>query len=36
MTWDTPQRRVAPGQLVVLYEGDQVAGSGVATANPRQ
>jgi tRNA-uridine 2-sulfurtransferase len=29
--WDERQRRVAPGQTVVLYEGDEVAGSGVVT-----
>ena len=28
--WHEPRRRVAPGQLVVLYEGGQVAGSAVA------
>jgi tRNA-uridine 2-sulfurtransferase len=28
--WDRPRRRVAPGQLVVVYEGDQVAGSALA------
>jgi tRNA-uridine 2-sulfurtransferase len=27
-----PQRRVAPGQSVVLYEGDEVVGGGIATA----
>ncbi len=26
-----PERRVAPGQTVVLYEGDRVLGSGIAT-----
>ena len=26
-----PARRVAPGQSVVLYEGDEVVGSGIAT-----
>jgi tRNA U34 2-thiouridine synthase MnmA/TrmU len=28
----TPQRRVAVGQSVVLYEGDQVVGGGLVTA----
>jgi tRNA-uridine 2-sulfurtransferase len=28
--WREPQRRVAPGQSVVLYEGDQVVGGAVA------
>jgi tRNA U34 2-thiouridine synthase MnmA/TrmU len=26
-----PQRRVAPGQSVVLYRGDEVLGGGIAT-----
>jgi tRNA U34 2-thiouridine synthase MnmA/TrmU len=26
-----PQRRVAPGQAVVLYDGDEVLGGGEAT-----
>lgn len=30
VTWDEPRRRVAPGQSVVLYEGDEVVGGGVA------
>ncbi|MGH9244684.1 MAG: tRNA 2-thiouridine(34) synthase MnmA [Acidimicrobiales bacterium] len=30
--WRRPQRRVAPGQTVVLYEGDDVVGSGLAAA----
>jgi tRNA-specific 2-thiouridylase len=30
--WRSPHRRVAPGQLVVLYDGDEVVGSAVATA----
>jgi tRNA-specific 2-thiouridylase len=30
--WLEPRRRVAPGQLVVAYEGDEVVGSAVATA----
>ena len=29
--WVDPRRRVAPGQLVVLYDGDVVVGSAVAT-----
>ena len=28
--WATPRRRVAPGQLVVAYAGDEVVGSAVA------
>jgi tRNA-uridine 2-sulfurtransferase len=28
-----PQRRVAPGQSVVLYEGDEVVGGGIALAD---
>ena len=27
--WATPQRRVAPGQSVVIYEGDEVLGGGI-------
>ncbi len=27
-----PQRRVAPGQSVVLYRGDEVVGGGIASA----
>ncbi len=30
--WSSPQRRVAPGQSVVLYEGDEVVGGGIAMA----
>ena len=30
VTWHTPHRRVAPGQSVVLYRGDDVVGGGVA------
>jgi tRNA-specific 2-thiouridylase len=33
LTWDSPRRRVAPGQAVVLYDRDMVLGGGVA--NPR-
>ena len=28
--WQTPQQRVAPGQTVVLYDGDIVVGGGIA------
>ena len=28
VVWDEPSRRVAPGQSVVLYEGDEVVGAG--------
>jgi tRNA-specific 2-thiouridylase len=28
--WTVPQRRVAPGQSVVLYDGDTVVGGGIA------
>ncbi|MEZ5339907.1 MAG: aminomethyltransferase beta-barrel domain-containing protein [Acidimicrobiales bacterium] len=28
--WDTPQRKVASGQSVVLYIGDEVVGGGIA------
>ncbi|MDP1807216.1 MAG: hypothetical protein Q8K72_18715 [Acidimicrobiales bacterium] len=31
MVFDEPQRRVAPGQSVVLYRGDEVLGGGIAT-----
>ncbi len=30
VTWDAPQPRVAPGQVVVLYNGDIVVGGGIA------
>ncbi|MCU0271955.1 MAG: tRNA 2-thiouridine(34) synthase MnmA [Acidimicrobiales bacterium] len=30
LTWEAPRRRVAPGQSVVLYEGDEVVGAGTA------
>ena len=30
ITWDRPQRCVAPGQSVVLYEGECVVGGGIA------
>jgi tRNA-specific 2-thiouridylase len=30
IAWDEPQRRVAPGQSVVLYRDDRVVGGGVA------
>ena len=29
--WVQPQRRIAPGQSVVLYEGDEVVGGGIVT-----
>ena len=29
--WAEPQRRVAPGQSVVLYDGDTVLGGGTVT-----
>jgi tRNA-specific 2-thiouridylase len=29
-TWDEPRRRIAPGQAVVLYDGDEVLGGGLA------
>jgi tRNA-specific 2-thiouridylase len=32
VTWDDPQRRVAPGQAVVLYDGDAVLGGGIAVS----
>jgi tRNA-specific 2-thiouridylase len=28
--WDRPQPRVAPGQTIVLYDGDVVVGGGIA------
>lgn len=31
LTWEQPHRRVAPGQTVVLYNGDHVLGGGLAT-----
>jgi tRNA-specific 2-thiouridylase len=31
LTWREPRRRVAPGQAVVLYDGDAVVGGGIAT-----
>ncbi len=34
LRWHEPQRRVAPGQAVVLYDGDVVVGGGLV-ANPR-
>jgi tRNA-specific 2-thiouridylase len=30
LRWAVPQRRVAPGQAVVLYDGDEVVGGGLA------
>jgi tRNA-specific 2-thiouridylase len=32
--WAEPQRRVAPGQSLVLYDGDVVLGGGVVAARP--
>ena len=34
LQFDTPRRRVAPGQTVVLYRGDVVIAGGIATQNP--
>ncbi len=34
LTWDEPQRRVAPGQTVALYDGDHVLGAGLAALQP--
>ncbi|MEY2405008.1 MAG: tRNA-uridine 2-sulfurtransferase [Acidimicrobiaceae bacterium] len=34
LTWDEPRRRVAPGQAVVLYDGDQVLGGGLVSPVP--
>ena len=31
LRWAEPRRRVAPGQAVVLYDGDEVVGGGIAT-----
>ena len=28
--WEEPHRRVAPGQSVVFYEGEEIAGGGLA------
>src|SRR5690606_28953003 len=33
LRWRAPQRAVAPGQSVVLYDGDTVAGGGLVSAN---
>lgn len=30
LVWDEPHRRVAPGQSVVFYDGDEVVGSAIA------
>ncbi len=35
LTWDQPQRRVAPGQAVVLYHDDLVLGGGLAASAHR-
>jgi tRNA-specific 2-thiouridylase len=34
LRWDEPQRRVAPGQSVVFYAGDEVLGGAMAAARP--
>ncbi len=34
VAWARPQRRIAPGQSVVAYQGDQVVGGGVAVLGP--
>lgn len=31
LLWSEPQRRIAPGQSIVLYEGDLVLGGGIVT-----
>jgi tRNA-specific 2-thiouridylase len=31
LTWDEPRRRVAPGQAVVLYDGNEVIGGGLVS-----
>jgi tRNA-specific 2-thiouridylase len=33
LTWAIPQRRVAPGQTVALYDGDEVLGAGISTGS---
>jgi tRNA-specific 2-thiouridylase len=35
LTWSEPHRRVAPGQAVVLYDGDEVVGGGLAVRRSR-
>jgi tRNA-specific 2-thiouridylase len=35
LTWDEPRRRVAPGQAVVLYDGDEVVGGGLVVSRSR-
>jgi tRNA-specific 2-thiouridylase len=35
LTWNEPEASVAPGQTVVLYEGDEVVGGGTVVANRR-
>lgn len=35
LRWEEPQRKVAPGQSVVLYEGDEVFAGGIV-ADPRR
>jgi tRNA-specific 2-thiouridylase len=34
LRWDEPQRRVAPGQSVVFYDGDEVIGGAIAAGTP--
>jgi tRNA-specific 2-thiouridylase len=34
LRWCKPRRRVAPGQAVVLYRGDEVIGGGIAAREP--
>jgi tRNA-specific 2-thiouridylase len=34
LAYETPRRRVAPGQTVALYRGDEVVGSGIASRPP--
>jgi len=35
LTWASSHRRVAPGQAVVLYDGDEVLGGGLAVSRSR-
>jgi tRNA-specific 2-thiouridylase len=35
VVWNEPHRRVAPGQAVVLYDGDEVVGGGIAVSRSR-
>jgi hypothetical protein len=36
VTFAAPERRVAPGQSVVLYDGDEVVGGGIAAPPPHR